>query len=86
MNCNCRKPKSRMIKEFISIGNISISSCYLIGNANSDLIAGIGAQINVIGINCASPINPQILESSLFKGNFSTFTLIFEEIFKKKLL
>jgi D-glycero-D-manno-heptose 1,7-bisphosphate phosphatase len=62
-NCDCRKPKTGMLKSAIEKLNLDINKCYLIGDKDSDIEAGIN-----IGIDN----NIMIGNSTISKYSFSS--------------
>lgn len=47
-NCECRKPKIKMLENISKKYNFSLSDCFVIGDRWSDMIAGLDAGCKVI--------------------------------------
>jgi histidinol-phosphate phosphatase family protein len=47
-NCECRKPKTKMLEQISAKYNISLNDCFVIGDRWSDMIAGISVGCKVI--------------------------------------
>ena len=45
-NCNCRKPKSGLIKQAMVEHKVDADECWLIGDADTDILAGINSGIS----------------------------------------
>ena len=43
--CECRKPKTGMIKEILKLYNIDLNKSWIVGDKNSDIECGINAKI-----------------------------------------
>lgn len=48
INCNCRKPKPGMLLQAAADYNLDLSKSWMIGDSNSDKIAGINAGCNTL--------------------------------------
>ena len=51
VNCNCRKPNSGMIEDILKEYNIDIKSSFMIGDKESDIIAGKNVGLKTILVN-----------------------------------
>lgn len=49
-SCDCRKPKSGLISMAMSDFDIDLQASYMIGDSDSDILAGKNARIKTIGI------------------------------------
>lgn len=47
-NCECRKPKTKMLEQISKKYDIKLSECFVIGDRWSDMLAGINAGCKVI--------------------------------------
>lgn len=47
-NCDCRKPKTKMLKEMSAKYNFSLKDSFVIGDRWSDMVAGLNAGCKVI--------------------------------------
>lgn len=55
-NCECRKPKTKMLKHISAKYNISLSDCFVIGDRWSDMVAGINVGCKVILVKTGAGI------------------------------
>ena len=55
-NCFCRKPKTKLIEQAISEFKIDVNKSWLIGNSDSDMLAGNRVQCNTIKIKTNSSL------------------------------
>lgn len=62
--CNCRKPEPGMLIQGAKDLNIDIKDCYMIGDRNSDVLAGIKAKCKIT-INVLTGTNKPILSGSV---------------------
>jgi D-glycero-D-manno-heptose 1,7-bisphosphate phosphatase len=53
-NCDCRKPKPKMILDAARDFNIDLSSSYMIGDHQSDITAGLRAGARTILVKTAN--------------------------------
>jgi D-glycero-D-manno-heptose 1,7-bisphosphate phosphatase len=79
-NCNCRKPRTEMLRFAIDEYRICNSNCYMIGNSDSDILAGINSGINTIGINYNGKLTSHVLKSDNFLGTYKTYGEIYNKI------
>jgi histidinol-phosphate phosphatase family domain/HAD-superfamily hydrolase, subfamily IIIA len=47
-NCECRKPKTKMLEQMSQKYDISLADCFVIGDRWSDMLAGLNAGCKVI--------------------------------------
>lgn len=47
-NCECRKPKSKMLEQIAKKYNILLNDCFVVGDRWSDMVAGLNAGCKVI--------------------------------------
>ena len=50
INCSCRKPKIGMLLNAVSDFNLDLSSCFIIGDSEVDVLTGINARIPQIKV------------------------------------
>ncbi|MCE2140973.1 HAD hydrolase-like protein, partial [Streptococcus thermophilus] len=49
-SCTCRKPKTGLINMAVSDFSISLNNSYIIGDSDSDVLAGKNAGLKTVGI------------------------------------
>ncbi|OGJ13333.1 hypothetical protein A3K82_00340 [Candidatus Pacearchaeota archaeon RBG_19FT_COMBO_34_9] len=60
IDCNCRKPKTGLLEQAAKDFNLNLNDCWMIGDKNSDILAGKNAgckTIHVLTGECKTPIN-----------------------------
>lgn len=53
-NCECRKPKPTMLLEAAKEFNVDLSKCYMVGDRESDIKAGINAGTKTVLVKTAN--------------------------------
>ncbi|MDR2777132.1 MAG: HAD-IIIA family hydrolase [Puniceicoccales bacterium] len=70
-----RKPSPRFIVEMVEKFNLSKENCYMVGDKESDVLAGINAQINAVLIATDGGTKTSFLEHQKNKGVGFFFSL-----------
>lgn len=67
-HCGCRKPLPGLIDQAAATRNILWSESYLIGDSDSDLLAGMARDLRVIKIGKIESVIPNARYNSLFEA------------------
>ena len=67
IDCNCRKPKIGMLLKAANDFNLDLTSCFMIGDANIDILTGKNAGITTIRVNTG--ITEENIEPSDYNVN-----------------
>jgi len=75
VNCNCRKPKTGLIKKALKDFNIDLSKSIMIGDSTCDIRMGLNAGLKTIGVRtgygCKDgkyAVSPNVMSGTLFQA------------------
>lgn len=70
--CDCRKPNSKLIEQLAEKYHIDLASSYMVGDTDTDIIAGNKAGTKTVFIGSADPLADAVCEDLLSAAKWIT--------------